>query len=282
MSHSSSNVDEYGLLFGKWKIKPDTWVITNRWQNFMYLLIGEEKALLIDSGYGEGNLREFVEQITDKPVMVLNTHGHFDHTGGNAWWTEAWMSENAVPIARQTFSQEQQEWFDSKPHKDYRENIVKDGDLIDLGNRVVEIIAIPAHNESSIAILDRNTRLLFVGDELESGQVLLFVRNKNISLRDVAAAHKANMEKLKARRPEYDAICPAHNGVMLDPDTYIDDFIRLDEDLINGTQKTMPDTAGFGFAPDVTKTGGFFSLFGDLERAQHGEASFIYIKESKE
>lgn len=279
--YTSSNIDKNGMLFGKWKIKPDTWVITNRWQNFMYLLIGEEKALLIDSGYGEGNIREFVEQITDKPIMVLNTHGHFDHTGGNAWWTEAWMAESAVPIARKTFEPVHDEWFNAKPHTNYRENIVKDGDLIDLGKRKLDIIAIPAHNESSIAILDWQTRLLFVGDELESGQVLLFVRNKNISLHDVATAHKANMERLKARRSDYDALCPAHNGVMLDPDTYIDDYIKLAEELINGTANTMPNTAGFGFQPDVAEEGGFFAEFGRLERVQHGQASFIYIKDNK-
>uniref|UniRef100_UPI004055FD05 hypothetical protein n=1 Tax=Acetatifactor sp. TaxID=1872090 RepID=UPI004055FD05 len=54
------NQDERGNLFGKWQIAKDTWCITNRWSNFMYLLIGEEKALLIDTGTGEGNIRKLL------------------------------------------------------------------------------------------------------------------------------------------------------------------------------------------------------------------------------
>lgn len=273
------NIDEQGFLFGKWQVRPDTWVITNRWQNFMYLLIGEKKALLIDTGYGEGNLRAFVEQITNKPVMVLNTHGHFDHTGGNAWWPEAWMTEESAKSARTTFAPVHDEWFSEKPYRDYQTHFVRDGDKFDLGNRVVEMISIPAHHEGSVAVLDKNARLLFTGDELESGQVLLFVRDRDMHIREAAAAHKRNMERLKARRIEFDALCPAHNGLFLDPDVYLDDFIALDEKLSQGTAEIMPDTAGFGF-PAYT-AGTFWERFGPLERVQYGQASIVYRKEQE-
>ena len=101
MKYRSANIDEKGMLFGKWCSMPGVWTLTNRWQNFMFLIVGEEKAMLIDTGYGEGNLREIVEGITDKPVMVVDTHGHFDHTGGNAWWTDVWMAEGADVYKRQ-------------------------------------------------------------------------------------------------------------------------------------------------------------------------------------
>lgn len=273
------NIDAHGMLFGKWKLKTDTWVLTNRWSNFMYLLIGREKALLLDSGYGEGNLRELVEQITDKPVMVMNTHGHFDHTGGNAWWSEAWMTRDAVPLSRQTFEPLHDVWLSTKPHRDYRENIVRDGDKFDLGGRVVEVISVPAHSESSIALLDSAARLLFTGDELESGQVLLFSTLGGDTVHQLAQRHRANMQKLKARRSEYDFICPAHNGTMLDPDTYLDDFIALDDELLAGTAHIMPDTGGFGFPPGAEATKGTFASFGKLERVQHGQASIVYTKE---
>lgn len=273
----NANVDGQGWIFGKWQVGPDTWVITNRWQNFMYLLIGQEKALLIDTGYGEGNLREFVEQITKKPVIVLNTHGHFDHTGGNAWWPEAWMTAESLQTARTTFAPIHDEWFAQKPFQDYKTHIVRDGDRIDLGNRIVEIISIPAHHEGSIAVLDKEARLLFTGDELESGQVLLFVRNQNMHIREAAAAHKSNMERLKARRSEFDALCPAHNGQFLNPDVYLDDFIALDQKLICKTAEIMPDTSGFGFPAHTA--GSFWETFGPLERAQYGQASIVYMKE---
>lgn len=279
MKYRNSNIDEKGLLFGKWCSMDGVWTITNRWQNFMFLLVGEEKALLIDTGYGEGNLREIVESITDKPVMVVDTHGHFDHTGGNAWWEDVWMAEGSVASARHPFSDEQQAWYDAKPHKDYRIHTVKDGDIFDLGGKIVEVIAIPAHHEGSIALLDKTDRLLFTGDEMESSQVLLFARDRNIPVAQVAANHKANMERLAARRSEYDYICPAHNGTMLQPDMYLRDFIELDELLMEGKAEVQPDTAGFGFAPyQDPDTDNPFAKFGAQERVQHGQAAFIYIK----
>lgn len=270
------NQDERGNLFGKWQVGENTWCITNRWANFMYLLIGEEKALLIDTGTGEGNIRKFVETITDKPVMVVNTHGHFDHTGGNFWWPEAWMKKESVKCAREAFASRGQEWFADKDYPEYEIHTLEDGEVIDLGNREVEVIAIGAHNEGSIAFLDRKMRAIFVGDELESGQVLLFVRNKNIPIADVAALHKANMEKIKALRSEYDLIWPAHNGAPLVPDPYLEDFIALDEELIAGTAQIAENTGGLGFPTDCSQ--GFFAEFGVLERAVHGLASIVYIK----
>lgn len=277
MEYRSANIDKDGLLFGKWCSMPGVWTLTNRWQNFMHLLVGEEKALLIDTGYGEGNFRQIVESITDKPVMAVDTHGHFDHTGGNAWWEEVWMAEGSVASARHPFSEEQQGWYDSKPYKDYKINILKDGDVIDLGGKVVEVITIAAHHEGSIALLDKTDRLLFTGDEMESGQVLLFVRDGNLPLEQVVAAHKANMEKLRVRRSEYDFICPAHNGTMLQPDMYLNDFIALDQSILDGTAKVQPDTAGFGYAPYQVGDS-LFAKMGSQERAEYGQASIVYLK----
>ena len=80
---ANPNVNERGYIYGKWHTGPNTWTIMLQGSpHFVYLLIGEEKAMLIDSFYGQGDLRAFVETITDKPVIVANTHGHFDHTGG--------------------------------------------------------------------------------------------------------------------------------------------------------------------------------------------------------
>lgn len=280
MEYRSVNIDEKGMLFGKWCSQPGVWTLTNRWQNFMYLLVGSERALLIDTGYGEGNIRQVVESITNKPVMVINTHGHFDHTGGNGWWDAAWMSEGAAADARVAFTPQQQSWYDGKPYKDYRIHIVKEGDILDLGGVQVEVIGIPAHHEGSIALLDQTHRLLFVGDELESGQVLLFARHRNLPLTQVVAAHLANMEKLLTRRGEYDYICPAHNGTMLQPDLYLQDYLALDQEILAGKAQIQPDTAGFGYEPYQVGDS-LFAKMGQQERVQHGLASFVYLKEDK-
>lgn len=275
MEYRSANITEKGFLYGKWMTSPNTWTITFG-NVYCYLLIGEEKALLFDTAYGEGNLREFVEGITDKPVMVVNSHGHFDHTGGNAWWEEVWAGPGAEAVCKKAFSPEMQEAFERKPHPDYTVHTVREGHVFDLGGRQVEVFEIPAHHESSIALLDRQTRALYTGDEMEAGQVLLFVRDGLVPLRDVVSRHLANMKKLKSHEGEFDTIYPAHNGPQLYKG-YLDDYIALSEHILAGTAAIMPDTAGFGFPPK-TESGAFGGI-GQLERAQYGGASFVYVKE---
>lgn len=277
MTQREKNMDQKGALFGRWKVRNGTWMLTNRWLNMMYLLEGEKKAALIDTGYGEGNIREYVESITDKPVIVICTHGHMDHTGGNGWWPQVYMAPEGKAASKVFLNQEQEQWWKNMPFPDYDVIPVGDGDKIDLGGRILEIITIPAHHESSIAILDHKERLLFTGDELESGQVLYFVRDKNISLKEVAQAHLTNMEKIYKRRQEYDVLCPAHNGAMLEPDTYILDFMELDRQLIEGNARLMPDEGGFGWAPDShKKQDPFFDQYSILRRAEYGQASVVY------
>lgn len=270
------NCTKSGNIYGRWQIAENTWCITDHWQNFIYLLLGEKRAMLIDSCSGEGNIREVVEEITDKPVMVVNTHGHFDHTGGNSCWAEAWMTPEAAIHAKSPFSKIHKKWFESKLYPDYTIHFLRDGEVIDLGNRIVEVLAIPAHSEGSIALLDSNTRSLFCGDELDSGQVIWFVRNKAVPITEIALAHKGNMEKLISRRSDYEYMWPAHNGMPLHPDVYLRDFIELDKRILKGIQETLPDTAGFGFPQDNCATPNQFMTYGKLTRAQYGLASIIY------
>lgn len=74
--------------YTSWKYNEDTWIINfmDGSQN-MYLLEGDEKALLIDTGWGSGTLRPYVERLTQKPVQVILTHGHLDHSGSCGEWS---------------------------------------------------------------------------------------------------------------------------------------------------------------------------------------------------
>ena len=135
---ANPNVNEQGYIYGKFQTGPKTWTIMSRSSpQFVYLLIGDEKAVLIDTLYGFGDLRQIVESITDKPVMVINTHGHFDHTGGNSFWPEAYMSEYAATEAKHAFGEELQKMADSHAYPDYEMKILKDGDIIELGDHTL-------------------------------------------------------------------------------------------------------------------------------------------------
>lgn len=278
MIFRNANINEQGYMYGKWMTAPDTYTIAFG-NVYCYLVVGDKQALLFDTAYGAGNLREFVEGITDKPLLVVNSHGHYDHTGGNPWWDTVYAGPGAEKIMKKAFTDEMQKIHDSRPYPDYQVNTVRDGFTFDLGGRVLEVIEIPAHHESSIALLDHQNRALYTGDEMEAGQVLLFVRDNLIPYKQAVSAHLENMRKLKTLAGKFDVIYPAHNGPQLDP-SYIDDFIGLSESILEDRAVIMPDLAGYGFAPTVA--GSMFEALTPLERAQYGKASFVYTKKSAE
>lgn len=172
-------------IFGSytaWEAKEGTWFINfmNGSEN-MYLLEGDEKALLIDTGYGVGNLRAFVEKLTDKPILVANTHFHPDHAAGNGEFEAVYMSEGEKNDAPSTLTPGAVPFDLSKlPNPDYEKIYVKDGDVIELGNRTIEVLDVkPAHCNSSLFFLDRKGRMLLCGDEIDVGQVMMFDNSKN-------------------------------------------------------------------------------------------------------
>lgn len=213
----------------------DTWFISAmNGSQFMYLLIGSERALLLDTLYGAGNLRAYVEKLTDKPVMVFNSHGHLDHSGGNGEWEQVYMLPDA-PAEIACYDGP----FDlsALPYPAYQKRFVGEGDMIDLGGRRIELLDISAHSNSSLALLDLDRRMLFVGDELESAQVLMFDTGGTVSkfehFGDRLRAHHRNMKKLSARSNDYDWICPAHNGSPI-AKSYLDAYMALVEHIFVG------------------------------------------------
>lgn len=230
-------------IFGSymsWKVTEDTWIINAMGgsQN-MYLLEGDTHALLIDTLWGAGNLRRHVEGLTEKSVIVINTHGHLDHSGGNGEWEEVLMLAGAIPDVETCYRSP----FDvSKlPHPDYKKTVVRDGDTIDLGGRVLEVIDITAHSNGSLALLDRKNRQLFVGDELESAQVLMYEVEEArkiegrpaFILKDRLIRHHANTLKLLALKEHWDTVYPAHNGAPIAV-SYVEDYAGLTEHIFAG------------------------------------------------
>ena len=263
-------------IFGSympWKMNEDTYVLNfmGGSQN-MYLLLGEEKALLIDTGWGAGNLRALVEKLTDKPVEVILTHGHLDHSGGNGEWEKVMMLQGAKD---DMFTCHRLPFDVSKlPYPNYECVLVKDGDTIDLGGRVIELIDISSHSNGSLAFLDRKNGYLFVGDELESAQVLMYeteaIPGYDFVLDTKLRAHHKNMLRLKSLKGEWNTLLPAHNGAPI-AHSYLDDYIGLVEHIYLG-DATIEDKLNHKYAEA-----------GDPEhklcRVRWGGASFFVVKE---
>ncbi len=253
--------------YNQWKVADDTTFITTLGgTQYLYLLEGSERALLIDTAYGCGRLREYVERLTDKPIMVANTHGHLDHVGGNGWWEEVHIHADAAADMANTPPLPERRTL---PWPRYRKVFVGEGFVFDLGGREVEVMEISAHAPGSIAFIDRGRSMLFSGDELEGHQVLLFdhVPGTPGLLRTRVEKHLANMSRLRARQAEFSYVCPAHNGSPI-ACSYIEDFIELDKAILEGRQR-VSSRVGHWYLSRLP-------FAHELRRATYGKASIIY------
>jgi glyoxylase-like metal-dependent hydrolase (beta-lactamase superfamily II) len=156
----------------------------------IYLIMGQKKALLVDTGTGLFPLKPLIDKlIENRKLIVINTHSHFDHRGANEEFEEV--------LIHSSEAQNLSESFDISFLKDspppfanrYREKAftlkppsivtsIEDGYVFDLGNILLNIIHTPGHSPGSISILsDKNE--LFTGDTVHYGAIYLPSRNKH-------------------------------------------------------------------------------------------------------
>ena len=181
-----------------------------------FLLIGEEKALWIDSGVSGLDLLEIAKEVTDLPVMLLNTHSDGDHTAGNGVFREFYMTQKDYDVSG------------------LREKIpeskcvpVVDGDVIELGSRLLEVMEIPGHTEGSIAILDVTGRRLYAGDTVQKDRIFLFGENRRPDLFADA------LKKVIRFQGAFDEIAASHGEVLL-PGNYAEKVLEAWEAVQKG------------------------------------------------
>ena len=110
---------------------------------WMYLIIGPQKALLIDTGFGVGNLKGLVEDLTDgMEIIVANTHASVDHSMGNHQFERAYCHEYAVPRMKKQLSPHIWDYlFDENGNNIWTE--FERADIIPY--RDYEIVGVPNH-----------------------------------------------------------------------------------------------------------------------------------------
>lgn len=213
--------------FEVYRLTPDTYAIYEPYQfeeAISYLLIGEEKAVVIDTGTGIGNLKQVIQELTDLSVSVVNTHTPWDHIGNNHQFDEITCFNNAACIEKLRRGMDKAslqgsitgdslwkplpEDFDSEAWQIPAvepTSVLEDGDLIDLGGRSLEVIYTPGHSPGSICLLDKKNRILFTGDTFFPGPLYAFGSDVKI------ADYQVSIDRLKTRLDEYDYLCSGHN-----------------------------------------------------------------------
>ncbi|MCR5230616.1 MAG: MBL fold metallo-hydrolase [Solobacterium sp.] len=230
-----------------------------------FLIIGKEKACVVDTAYGFADLKAYVREFTDLPVLVFNTHGHIDHTGGNFWFNSpVHIHEKDAEIYKQhnepafhRYMEKTLKVFNKiffwrilvpKNPEDTdagRVNFsdwqfVKERDKFDLGGLSAEVIEIPGHTQGSIAIYFKEKKLVITSDGANPATWLYLPESTDI------ATYAASLHKLEGY--DFDTILTGHS-LNLFTRKDLKDWINVAEHpgLSHGKKQK-----GGAFAPGVT------------------------------
>lgn len=219
-----------------------------------YLILGQKQALLFDTGMGIGDLKALTAQLTKLPIVVLNSHTHVDHVGGN-WQFDTILSMDTDFTRRNARGSRQAAQAEIAPgeicgdlpkgfdRKDYATRPWKiaaykhDGDRIDLGGRSLQIISTPGHTPDAICLLDRSAGLLFTGDTYYPGPIYLYLPETNLD------AYAASIKHLAALAPQVKMVLGAHNAPLAPP-SVLPRLVSAFEAVRSGKIAPSPASAG--------------------------------------
>jgi glyoxylase-like metal-dependent hydrolase (beta-lactamase superfamily II) len=193
-----------------------------------YLIVGQKRALLFDTGMGISDIKKVTEELTKLPIIVLNSHTHDDHVGGNWEFDTVYGmdtdftrkdAQGSRDDAQAEITPDQicgalPQGFDPKAYVTRPWKITAythDGDRFDLGGRTMEVIGTPGHTPDAISLIDRANDLLFTGDTYYPAPIWLFRPETDLD------AYAASIRHLAALAPQIKLVLGAHNIPVASP-----------------------------------------------------------------
>jgi glyoxylase-like metal-dependent hydrolase (beta-lactamase superfamily II) len=193
-----------------------------------YLIVGGKRALLFDTGMGISDIKRVTLELTTLPILVLNSHTHNDHVGGNWEFSTVYGRDTEFTRNNALGSREDAQaeiasdqicgalppGFDPQTYQTRAWKIAAfthDGDKFDLGGRTLEVLATPGHTPDSIALIDRANGLLFTGDTYYPAPIWLFRPETDL------AAYAASIRRLAVLEPDIKQVLGAHNIPVASP-----------------------------------------------------------------
>ncbi len=193
-----------------------------------YLVLGDELALLFDTGMGIGNIRQVVDQYATTPVLVVNSHSHWDHVGDDWRFERIWIHEAEADDLRagvgnertrrflspDRFTKTPPAWLDAQTFSIAGvepERTLSGGERIDLGGREFIVIPTPGHSPGGITLLEERTGIALVGDAVYAGALYAHINGSN------PRVYRETLARLADLAPEVRTIYPSHNNYPLQP-----------------------------------------------------------------
>lgn len=211
------------------QVDESTYIISECWhweETHCYLLIGSDRALLIDTGLGICNICEQVRKLTDKPVTAVATHIHWDHIGGHKYFPDFYAHKAEIdwldggfPLPAQAvknmvadrcelprdFDINKYEIFQGEPSR-----VLDDGDTIDLGGRTIQALHTPGHSPGHLCFWEAERGHLFSGDLVYEGT--LFANYPSTEPK----SYLTSLEKIAALSAK--RIFPGHHSLDVGPE----------------------------------------------------------------
>ena len=232
-----------------WKLDDHTWIGSgNRVSSeTLYIIEGNDKAVLIDAGTSIPKLDKIVGKITKKPVSLLLTHGHGDHVGAAGCFDELWMNT-----------------ADQRMLRNYKGTVhhIENGQRFDLGGRVLEAFYTPGHTEGSITFLEVGTEKGYSGDAYGSTNLLV-----NTDLQTVINTCTESLRYYKENGYKY--FYPGHYwGDNLESLERIEEILQISQDVLAGKVDGEPAGQGGMGLNRIVRKGEFRFNYSDRNIAQ--------------
>ena len=191
----------------------------------IWFVRGRDRDLLIDTGTGVASLKDEIADLTERPLTAIATHIHYDHVGSlhefdtrlmheveaprmedyrefAALTSAGFPSELKASLSGYGLDGEDTVLVDALPHEgfsleDYRVRStsatghLREGDVVDLGDRHFEIFHLPGHSPGSLGLFEPSTKVLFSGDAIYDGPLLDELPDSDI------AAYLATIKRLR-------------------------------------------------------------------------------------
>lgn len=234
----------------------------------VFVIVGKERALVLDTGTGIGNLRRVIEsRITAKPYDVVLTHNHVDHAGGAGFFDSIWVHEADRSWDRKIFAptlegrREYAKIVASRGNKNYvysvdtdilewpkepEVKLLSDGQVFDLGGRTVTFYHVPGHTPGECVAIDDRSRSLFIGDACNCNYLL--GENIEDTLEESADVAVRGLERIRDRRDAYDQIYNSHHDYRGLGSPLAEDVLP---DLIECLKRIKEGSSTYRVVPDM-------------------------------
>lgn len=232
------------------EIARGTYVINEAGMAAMYLAVGEERALLIDTGVGMTDLKAVIASLTDLPYDVVLTHGHMDHIGGAAQFEEVYIHPADASALQPVNYEDVAKYVDTMcamgcndvyhcSSKDIKRlssmpliKELRNGMIFDLGGRRLKVLETPGHTDGSCSLIDDRERILFSGDACNVNLLCLW---------GTVGQMQEGLMRIKAHEKEFDRNFNGHVGyagmplIVSMPQSVLDDALYICQTILDGS-----------------------------------------------